>query len=191
MAKIHNLLVTFIPKTRIGAALMSGTLVAVVMSAGVSVAATAGGATTIHGCYRTSGSPHALSVDTGTMTSCPRGDGRLDWSVTGPHGPRGKQGPRGGALAAGSVEDGTGASFLPGAYGWASVTSPMAGEYCLVSSVAASAGSTPLLLTMANGSTGFVTVFGVSGCSGVDHFGVLTENTAGARTAENFYAVIP
>src|ERR1700722_3100370 len=87
-----------LPSTRTGAAGVRGTAAAVLTAAGMALAAPTAASTVVHGCYKTSGSPHQLFVLTGTATKCPSGYKALSWSQQGPAGKQGapgKSGPAG------------------------------------------------------------------------------------------------
>jgi hypothetical protein len=82
----------------------------------------------------------------------------------------------------------------PGAgSGRTSVTAgPVAGDYCLIPADSAfTAISTSLLLSLSNAGIGFVTEFGVDGCTGSDEFGIRSTDPSGTTTPLDFTAVIP
>jgi hypothetical protein len=80
------------PRLGIAAGVLLGALVAT----GVSWASIPDPSGVIHGCYKSNGSPHALSViDSAKTATCPTGYKAVNWNQTGQQGP---PGPSSGAL---------------------------------------------------------------------------------------------
>ena len=76
---------SFVPKSRVAAALVGAVVVgAVILVMGVSFASIPDNVGVVHGCYKTSATPvnHPLSViDSGKTASCPSGTAALNWSA--------------------------------------------------------------------------------------------------------------
>ena len=66
---------------------------AAILAIGISVASIPDSSGVIHGCYKTAGKNHALTViDSAVTATCPKGYTSLNWNQTGPQGPPGNPG---------------------------------------------------------------------------------------------------
>jgi hypothetical protein len=105
---------------------------ATVVVSGISSASIPDGSGVIHGCYKTSGTVHALKViDSAVTSSCPAKYTSLNWNQTGPQGPPGPAGTARDVGSVVSVGQGGPSFYSQGLKGWVSVTSPSTGIFCL------------------------------------------------------------
>jgi hypothetical protein len=71
-----------------------GVLTATVVMTGLAYASIPGSNGVIHGCYKTGGTNHAVTV-VDSSAQCPGGYTSLKWNQSGPQGPAGAAGPKG------------------------------------------------------------------------------------------------
>jgi hypothetical protein len=79
-----------------------GVLTATVVMGGLAYASIPASSGVIHGCYKTAGTNHAVTV-VDSSAQCPGGYTSLKWNQTGPQGPAGEAGPKGATGATGAT----------------------------------------------------------------------------------------